>query len=138
MAKQTTKQIGDMGEDLAEKYLKKRGWRILSRNFLAKGGEIDIIGYRFGVLAYFEVKSRNNDNYGRPADAVDQEKIQNIKTAARQFMQLYGWGGRISVFSPFGIDNIKAVRSQRIDVIEVYLDKKPQKINHIKNWGSQL
>ena len=138
MARQTTKQIGDFGESLAEKYLERRGWKILSRNFLAKGGEIDIIGYRFGVLAFFEVKSRSNVNYGRPADSVDEEKIQNIENAARQFLQLYCRGGKISVFYPLGIEKKKAVKSQRIDVIEVYLDKNSQKINHIKKWGSQL
>ena len=41
--KETTKQIGDFGEDIAEKHLKKRFWRIISRNFKAHGGEIDII-----------------------------------------------------------------------------------------------
>ena len=132
------KQIGDMGEDIAEKYLKKRFWHILSRNFNVRGGEIDIIAYRFGVLAYFEVKTRRTDSYGSPAEAVDYKKIKHINTAARQFMQLYGWGGRIPVFYPFGIEKRRPVRKQRIDVIEVYLKDNTTKINHIKNWGSQL
>lgn len=138
MAKQTTRQIGDLGEDLAEKYLKRRGWRILSRNFSARGGEIDIIGFRFGKLVYFEVKTRTNENYGKPADSVDQQKILNIQTVAKQFLQLYGEFGKIPVVYPFGIEKKKAVKTQRIDVIEVYLNDTTQKINHIKNWGKQL
>ena len=138
MAKQTTRQIGDLGEDLAEKYLKRRGWRILSRNFSARGGEIDIIGFRFGKLVYFEVKTRTNENYGKPADSVDHQKILNIQTVAKQFLQLYGEFGKIPVVYPFGIEKKKAVKTQRIDVIEVYLNDTTQKINHIKNWGKQL
>ena len=133
MAKQTTKQIGDLGESLAEKYLKRRGWHILARNFKAKGGEIDIIGFRFGTLVYFEVKTRSGDGFGSPADAVDGEKLFHIRTAARQFIQLYGEFGRLPVTYPFGIEGKRAIHRERIDVIEVYLTDKSQKINHIKN-----
>ena len=84
-----TKQIGNFGEDLAEKYLKKRGWRILSRNYVVPGGEIDIIGFRFGVLAYFEVKARKDESYGKPADAVDEAKIIHMQKVIKDFQGLY-------------------------------------------------
>ena len=99
----TTKQIGDYGESLAEKYLKKRFWRILSNNYRARGGEIDIIGYRFGVLVCFEVKTRSNDSFGAPSDAVDHEKVANILKARSDFMQAYARDRKIKVFYPFGI-----------------------------------
>ncbi len=133
-----TKQIGDYGEDLAEKYLKKRGWRILSRNYVIRGGEIDIIGYRFGVLVYFEVKARKDESYGKPADAVDEAKIKHIKTAIRDFQRLHIKENKVSVFYPLGIELKRRIFKQRIDVIEVYLNEEPQQINHIKNWGSKL
>ena len=72
------RQIGDKGEELAEKYLKNHGWRIVSRNFSVRGGEIDIIGYRFGVLVYFEVKTRKDDSYGRPSEAVGKEMAVTV------------------------------------------------------------
>ncbi len=133
-----TRQIGDKGEELAEKYLKKRGWHILSRNFSVRGGEIDIIGYRFGVLVYFEVKTRKDDNYGKPSEAVDRGKVERIEKTAKQFLQMYSRGGKISVFYPFGIELKRRILKQRIDVIEVYLTDNLQQINHIKNWGSKL
>lgn len=129
------KHIGSYGEAIAEKYLKKHGWSILSRNFKAQGGEIDIIGYRFGVLVYFEVKTRSNEKYGKPSDAVDNEKIKNIKRASTEFLNAYRQFGKIPVFYPFGIQKLKRIRKQRIDVIEIYLSDNLQKINHIKNWG---
>ena len=140
MMKKTAKQIGKYGEDIAEKYLKKRFWSILSRNYLAHGGEIDIIGYRFGVLTYFEVKTRSNDTYGRPSDAVDGEKVANIRIAAHDFLNTYRRGGKIPVFYPFGIEKLRRIFKQRIDVIEIYLspDGEVREINHIKDWEKKL
>lgn len=136
----TAKEIGNIGEDIAENYLKKRFWKILSRNYKARGGEIDIIAYRNGVLVYFEVKARSNDSFGRPSDAVDDEKIFHIKTAARDFRAVYCSGGRVPVFYPLGIEKKRVIRKERIDVIEIYLepDKKSGKVNHIKDWGNRL
>lgn len=132
----STKHIGDIGENIAEKYLKKRFWHILSRNYNVRGGEIDIIAYRFGVLAYFEVKSRSTDEFGRPADAVDAEKIAKIKCAARNFLATYSIGGRIPVFYPFDTKKMRNIRKQRIDVIEIFLtrDHRLHRLNHIKDW----
>ena len=134
------KQIGNLGEDIAEKYLKRRFWKILSRNYTVRGGEIDIIGYRFGVLAFFEVKSRSGDEFGTPASAVDDEKITNIRFTANAFLKTYQKGNRIPVFYPFGIERMRRIYKKRIDVIEIYFDKsyKLQKTNHLKDRESQL
>ena len=132
----SNKSIGDKGERLAEAFLKKRGWRILSRNFKAHGGEIDIIGYRFGVLAFFEVKTRSGLAFGRPAEAVDEKKLYHIQTAIKAFLGLYCNRNSIKVFYPLGIELKRPINKQRIDVIEVLLGEEP-KINHIKNWGSR-
>lgn len=138
--KATTKQIGDYGESIAEKYLKKRFWRIVSRNFRARGGEIDIIAYRFGILAFIEVKTRSNDLYGRPSDAVDYEKLKRIRNSARQFCEMYHVGRSVPLTTITGNDKRRNIIKKRIDVIEVYLsrDGLTEKINHIKDWEKQL
>ncbi len=138
--KLTAKEIGNFGEDIAEKYLKKRFWRIISRNFKARGGEIDIIAYRFGVLAFVEVKTRTNELYGKPSDAVDGEKLYRIRNAARQFQEIYHVGSKIELTNLFGVEARKKIYKKRIDVIEIYLSKNKQieKINHIKDWEKQL
>ena len=138
--KKTAKQIGTYGEDIAEKYLKKRGWKILSRNYSAHGGEIDIIGYRFGKLVYFEVKTRSNDHFGKPSDAVTDDKIYKIRVAANDFLNLYREGGKIPVFYPFGIGKRRRIYKERIDVIEIYLSRKGEvkKINHFKDWRNRI
>lgn len=54
-----TKQLGILGEKIAEKYLKKQGYKILDRNFRYKGyGEIDIIAKKEENLSFIEVKTR--------------------------------------------------------------------------------
>lgn len=132
-----TREIGAFGEDIAEKYLKKRGYKILSRNYGCRGGEIDIICFRFGRLVFVEVKARSNDLFGRPLDAVDAEKIKKIKKAARDFSINHVRNGKVSVFYPFGIELKRKINKKRIDVIEVFLSE-GNRINHIKDWEKRL
>ena len=127
----TTKEIGNLGESLAEEYLKEKGWKILSTNYCAKGGEIDIIGYKRKQLVFFEVKTRSSENYGTPAQAVDRRKINCIRAAASDFLWNYCGPCGLSAFTRMGRKTFKPVKEKRIDVIEVYLPDK--KINHIKN-----
>ena len=127
------KEIGKKGELLAEKYLKRRFWRIVSNNYNANGGEIDIIGYRFGVLAFFEVKARSNDKYGSPASAVNNEKLRRIELAANHFLKTYCPNNSLPRYGFNGQRKYKHIMKKRIDVIEVYLSEN-NRINHIKDF----
>ncbi len=55
--KARNKEIGKIGEDIAETYLKKKGFKILSRNYLKKWGEIDIVTHRTSKIHFVEVKT---------------------------------------------------------------------------------
>lgn len=115
----TAKNIGDAGEAAVARYLRLRGWRILSRNYRVKGGEIDIIARRLGTTAFVEVKTRDaryTERFGRPADAVDADKIIHLKTAIRKYVSEAGLEGT----------------SPRADVAEVYTSEGKCKINYIK------
>ncbi len=67
--------VGKNSEDMAAKYLMKRGYRILERNFYSKFGEIDIIAIKDKVLHFIEVKSGKNFN---PIYAITPKKIDKI------------------------------------------------------------
>ena len=74
------------GEALAGKLLKKRGYKILKRNYVSKYGEIDIVAYDKGAISFVEVKTRQSDNYGPPELAVTKEKRKRIIRAALNYL----------------------------------------------------
>ena len=58
------KNVGDLGEQLAADMLSNSGYRIIKRNFTVRGGEIDIIAIKDGVMHFIEVKTRTGDEFG--------------------------------------------------------------------------
>ncbi|MGO1712280.1 MAG: YraN family protein, partial [Senegalia sp. (in: firmicutes)] len=69
--KKQNKIKGDIGEEIAIKSLLGKGYMILEKNFTTKIGEIDIIAKDKDIVAFIEVKSRLNSNYGNPYEAVN-------------------------------------------------------------------
>lgn len=54
----TAREVGGAGEAVAERYLKRQGFRVLHRNLrLGRLGELDIVALNRGVLVFIEVKS---------------------------------------------------------------------------------
>lgn len=81
--------FGLRAETVAVLYLRLKGWRILSRRYLAKGGEIDVVAMRAGVLAFVEVKARPEIDDARVS--ITFEKRRRISRAARQFVSRNPW-----------------------------------------------
>lgn len=76
--KYNTKKAGTIYENAAAEYLKDQGYRILSRNFRCRLGEIDIIAQQNEVLVFVEVKYRKSNSSGYPEDAVNLNKQHRI------------------------------------------------------------
>lgn len=112
-----TAETGKTGERLAAQHLRRSGYRILEKNWRSYRHEIDLIARerRSGTVVFVEVKTRTAGSYGRPADAVDQNKRRFLRLAAESWLQRNG-----------GIE-----QPARFDVIEVLLPEK--QINHIVN-----
>ena len=64
------------GEDEACKFLVKKGYRILERNFRKGYGEIDIIALHGQTLVFVEVKTRSSSKYGTPFEAISAHKLK--------------------------------------------------------------
>lgn len=79
-------EIGKLGEDLAIKYLKEKGYEIIERNFRCKQGEIDIIAKTKEEYVFIEVKTRTNQMYGNPVDAVNNTKKKHIYSATEYYI----------------------------------------------------
>jgi putative endonuclease len=79
--------LGRIGEDLAHTYLRRRGCKIVARNYRTRSGagEADLVVWHGGTLVFVEVKARSTAEYGQPEQAVDGEKRQRIRIAARDY-----------------------------------------------------
>ncbi len=77
------KILGRKGEDLTVKYLKRKGYKILKRNFRTQFGEADIVALSpDGYTCFVEVKARESDAFGIPAEAVTREKQRRYRLMA--------------------------------------------------------
>jgi putative endonuclease len=92
-AKDAARRTGVRGETYAYWYLRRHGYTIISRNFMAPGvkGELDLVGYDGTVLAFVEVKTRRyaeekSRDRMLPEDAVTPEKQRKLVRMARQFL----------------------------------------------------
>jgi putative endonuclease len=79
--------VGQRWERLAERHLKKAGYRIRDRNVRMKVGEIDIVAEEKGVLCFIEVKGRSSLAFGAPAEAITLEKQRRLYRAAEIYLQ---------------------------------------------------
>lgn len=85
----TTRDLGILGEDLAAKFLKKNGYKILERNFRSRFGEIDIVAQEKDVLVFVEVKTRWSKSFGPPEEAITPWKIKRMTRACQYYKMLH-------------------------------------------------
>jgi putative endonuclease len=84
-------RLGRHGENLACRFLRKNGYRILYRNFRGRtGGEIDIVCRDRDTLVFVEVKTRTREDFGRPFEAVDRDQQQRIGRGGLAWLRLLG------------------------------------------------
>jgi len=103
---------GNFGEKIATKFLQKRGYSIIDRNFKVKLGEIDIIASKNNVIHFIEVKSKESALKGMPYEQVNFRKLQKLKIVALYYSKVKN------------LSNLK----QSIDIISILLNK--DNINH--------
>ncbi len=99
------KLLGKRGEKLVEKFLKKRKYKILERNYVTPFGEADLIARDKDEIVFIEVKTRESDLFGSPREAVDRNKQERYR--------------RIAAFYWLRIGEEP---NARFDVAEVYAD----------------
>jgi putative endonuclease len=108
--------LGQKGENLAADYLKKAGFKILSRNWKWGKHEIDIIAENKDLIVFVEVKTRTDDYQMHPVTAVTTEKQKSIIYAADGYLQRY---------------NI--IKESRFDVITFIKTGESYQIDHIED-----
>jgi len=114
----TNKEIGKYGEALAKDFLIKKGYEILEMNFhYSRMAEIDIIALKDNVVHFVEVKTRTQNFFGSPMEAINRNKLISIFKCANYY--LYNSKKR---YKRIQIDAIgillKGKEIQKIDFIE--------------------
>ena len=108
------KFLGRAGERKAVEYLKKKGYEILDANFKTYVGEIDVIAKDGDCVVFVEVKTRTDDSFGAPSEAVDFKKREKYYKVATEYL--------VKKYHSADVES-------RFDVIEI----ENGEINHIIN-----
>lgn len=91
-----SKEIGDIGEQIAAEYLTNKGYRIVEKNFRAGRGEIDLIAWQHDrLLVFIEVKTRASEFFGGPEGAVTGAKQDRMARTAGIYMEQIGYDWEI-------------------------------------------
>ena len=112
-------EIGKRGEELASDFLKQKGMKILNRNYRFDRGEIDLVCLDDKSLVFVEVKTRTNQEYGVPIEAVSEKKASQIRKVAEGFLMEYGAGLEFQEI--------------RFDIVGILLKGNKEIIEHIEN-----
>lgn len=96
-------RLGERGEEAAREHLEALGYRILTRNYRCRDGELDLVADDGGVLVFVEVKTRSPSAYGTPRDAVTPAKRRKLARTAAHYM----------------LAHTEEERAYRADIVEV-------------------
>lgn len=113
-----SREIGQLGERMAARFLREAGFELLFANYHSRFGEIDLIVQDKDYLAFIEVKTRSGQDTMTPREAVDYHKQQRLIKTAKHFLLTHDYD-----------------LQPRFDVVEVLLtkDDQMQGIEHYKN-----
>jgi putative endonuclease len=95
--------LGRDGEQIAEKYLRKKGYRMVERNYRCPLGELDLIALDRRVIVFVEVKTRVDQSFGPPLESVHPRKQQKMIGTAQYFLSQHKLQDREARFDVVGI-----------------------------------
>jgi len=98
------KELGAKGEEIAVRYLKSRGYRIIERNYRIRLGEIDIIAEQGDDLVFIEVKTRSGTLFGSPFESITAQKQKQLSKVALEYINKQGCNNRPARFDVVGIE----------------------------------
>ena len=114
------KELGSWGEELAASFLRRKGYRILERNYSCRFGEIDLITSKGGYVCFVEVKLRKNADFAQAREFVTYAKQRRILTSASLWLAAH-----------------ESDLQPRFDVIEIYAPEgestRRAQIQHLEN-----
>lgn len=108
--------LGREGEELAAEFLKKKGYRIVGKNYRTVFGEIDIIAKDRGVIVFVEVKTRADIGFAYPFEAVNKKKREKIRKTATCYLK-----------------HLTKEVPARFDILSIYFRDGKRQIDHLQD-----
>lgn len=103
--------LGARGEEAAARFLERRGYRILERNWTCFAGEADIIAVNDEALIFVEVKTRRGEACGLPSEAVTRAKRERYERIALAYVTDHFFGEAIVRFDVVSISVLPGERA---------------------------
>ena len=112
-------EVGAWGEETATRYLEDKGYKIVARHFTHRIGELDIVAAKNQRIIFVEVKTRTNNRFGAPEDAIGWSKQEKLRRVSDVYMLKHH------------LYNVP----RQIDSVAVMYDRmtKETKIRHLEN-----
>ena len=112
-----TQALGELGERIAERWLARRGWRVVHRRYRFGHRDIDLVVERDGMVAFVEVKARSGEKFGDPVEAVNWRKRRELERSALSWISHHG----------------RSYESYRFDVVGILVQGRRVRIRHVEN-----
>lgn len=110
-------RFGELGERIAERWLRRQGWRVVQRRFRNGRRDIDLVVEREGTVAFVEVKARRGELFGGPVEAVNWKKQKELVRSAHVWIDRHG----------------RESECYRFDVVGVLVDGEHVRVRHVPN-----
>ena len=111
-----TREIGRKGEDAAVRYIERKGYKIVERNFTCTLGEMDIIALDGKTLCFIEVKTVSGKTYGPPEIAVNASKQSKLSKVALTYLNQNHLHDTRARFDVIGVT--LSPRGERVELIK--------------------
>ena len=86
-------ELGNVGEERAQAFLRNKGYHILHTNWRIGKLELDIVAKKDDWLVVVEVKTRSTDTFEHPEEAITSRKIRNLVNATHEYILQFDWRG---------------------------------------------
>ena len=122
-------KIGELGENIAKRFLVKQGFSILERNYTKKWGEIDIVAEKKGKIHFVEVKSMSIS----PFEIVSHETLENYRP--EENMHPWKMKRLARAIQTYILSRKLEEKEWQVDLLAVFLDleNKSSRVRVVKN-----
>ncbi len=111
-------RLGTWGEGVAADYILRKGYRLISRNWRCREGELDLAARRGDTIVFLEVKARRSDRFGPPKAALTPAKQRKLQRAAWAYLEAHNLLDAPWQIDMVAIERAPSGRIERLDHFE--------------------